>query len=196
MPNLCQHLFVPTGAAACAGGRLCPDILQAIQVTLDNSSKDNAADQAKDQAAQLQYLRECLSFASQERDQLLVMNKKLAAMLVQHTRQVAAAAAAGTAAAAATAAAVAAEEGPSEGGLQASCSRAHGAGAAGSGGAGRRAAGLRRSLSYEVSRGQQFLESASRHNVCVCLQVLRVCRHQHANMGHAGMHVDVDTVVL
>lgn len=155
------------GAAACAGGSLCPDVLQAIQVTLDNSSKDNAADQAKDSAAQLQYLRECLSFASEERDQLLVINRKLAAMLVQHTRQ-AAAAAAGTAAAAA------AEDGPSEGGGlgEASCSRAHGAdAAAGSGGlAGRRAAGLRRSLSYEVSRGQQFfLESASRQDVYVCL---------------------------
>lgn len=59
------QLAALSGAAASAGGSLSPEVLQAIQATLNNSSKDNAADEVKDQAAQLQYLRECLSFASQ-----------------------------------------------------------------------------------------------------------------------------------
>jgi len=62
------------------------DVLQAFKETLDSSRQDNAADQLKDQAAQLQYIRECLSFAMHERDQLLIMNKKLTAMLVQQVK--------------------------------------------------------------------------------------------------------------
>jgi hypothetical protein len=128
------------GAAASAGGTLCPDVLHAIQATLDNSSKDNAADQVKDQAAQLQYLRECLSFASQERDQLLIMNKKMTSMLVQQTQQAAAAAAAAAGAAAAKGADSFTE----------ALSSGQGAGAAVVAVAGKRAARLRRCFSYEV----------------------------------------------
>lgn len=57
-----------------------------MKETLDSSRQDNTADQLKDQAAQLQYIRECLSFAMHERDQLLIMNKKLTAMLVQQVK--------------------------------------------------------------------------------------------------------------
>jgi hypothetical protein len=117
-------------------------VLHAIQATLDNSSKDNAADQVKDQAAQLQYLRECLSFASQERDQLLIMNKKMTSMLVHQTQQAAAAAAA--AAAAGAAAAKGADS------FTEALSSGQGAGAAVVAVAGKRAARLRRCFSYEV----------------------------------------------
>jgi hypothetical protein len=145
-----------------------------MQATLDNSSKDNAADQAKDQAAQLQYLRECLSFASQERDQLLTMNQKLTAMLVQQTRQVAAAAAA----AAAAAVPAAAEEG--SGALEASCSSssAQGAGAGGLTRAGKRAAGLRRCLSYEVGCVEEGFANA------LYWELLRseACRHTQLHL--------------
>jgi hypothetical protein len=128
---------------------LSADVLQAIQATLDSSSKANAADQLQDQAAQLQYLRECLNFAMQERDQLLLLNRSMTAMLVQHVRLVAAAAGAAGAGAAAEGA---------DGAPAAAAAAKHSDGAqAVKGGAAvcgskacKRAARLRRCLSYEV----------------------------------------------
>lgn len=150
---------ISAGAAACAGGNLSTDVLHAIQATLDNSSKDNAADELKDQAAQLQYLRECLSFATAERDQLLIMNKQMTALLVQQVKQAASAAATAqpggdnsNAAAAGTEAASAAAGAGDMGNLQDAegCSRACAAGAAGVSTVRKRATRIRRCLSYEV----------------------------------------------
>lgn len=131
-------------------------MLQAIQASLNNSSKDNAADEAKDQAAQLQYLRECLSFASLERDQLLTMNKALTAMLVQQV-SLAAGSPSGADKAAVEARPDSVLQAAEQGGDVASSSSASSDRACAAGGASgvqkarNRTAKIRRCLSYEVS---------------------------------------------
>jgi hypothetical protein len=168
------HCGCCAGAAASAGGQLSPDVLQAIQASLNNSSQDNAADEAKDQAAQLQYLRECLSFASLERDQLLSINKALTAMLVQ---QVSLAAGAGPGADKAAVGAAAgdlqaAELGGDLGGGSSSGSssdRACAAGVLGVPKARKRTAKIRRCLSYEVGDCWKHVGFAEQQGACVML---------------------------
>lgn len=158
-------------------------MLHAIQQTLDSSSKDNAAEQLQDQAAQLQYLRECLSFASRERDQLLVMNKKMTAMLVRQVQQQSSACSAATAGGGSGCDAAVSGEGD---GRSADASVTAGAGSSGGAGAGdagaglfdggssrssnskagRRVARLRRCLSYEVSN--EGVQEAIGGEVMVC----------------------------
>ena len=151
MHDLAGLLLSAGAAAASGGGELSLDVLQAIKETLDSSSQHNAADQLQDQAAQLQYLRECLSFAVQERNQLLVRNKCLTAMLVQQVKAAAASGAlpAVTASTATAAAEASAADGPS--GVETpaadtACANSRQVGSKTS----RRAAGIRRCLSYEV----------------------------------------------
>lgn len=167
-------MFAAGAAAASGGGELSLDVLHAIKETLDVSSQHNAADQLQDQAAQLAYLRECLSFAKQERDQLLLMNRAMTGLLVQQVKAAAAAyspARPAPAAAAAAAAVAAAELLPDAGSPADGRPEPEGCGISGvliprttsSSKASRRATRLRRCLSYEVRRnthicGQRWTE--------------------------------------
>jgi hypothetical protein len=86
-----MHGIVRAGAAAASAGTLSPEVLAAMQATLSDSSIANAADQLADQEAQLCYLQESNAMIAMERDQLLSMNRKMMALLVQQCREVAAA---------------------------------------------------------------------------------------------------------
>jgi len=84
-----MHGIVRAGAAAASAGTLSPEVLAAMQATLSDSSIANAADQLADQEAQLCYLQESNAMIAMERDQLLSMNRKMMALLVQQCREVA-----------------------------------------------------------------------------------------------------------
>lgn len=79
---MARHCF----AGAAAAGGLTPAVLQAMQASLQDSSTANTADQLADQEAQMRYLEESNKNLNLERDQLLAMNRKMMAMLVEQVK--------------------------------------------------------------------------------------------------------------
>lgn len=73
-------------AGAAAAGGLTPSVLQAMQASLHDSNTANTADQLADQEAQMRYLAESNRNLNLERDQLLAINRRMMAMLVQQTK--------------------------------------------------------------------------------------------------------------
>jgi hypothetical protein len=74
------------GAAAAGGGALSPALLRTMQDSWADSSSANTADQLADQEAQLRYLQESNALVVTERDQLLALNKRIVALLVEQLK--------------------------------------------------------------------------------------------------------------
>jgi hypothetical protein len=74
------------GAAAAGGGALSPALLRAMQDSWADSSSANTADQLADQEAQLRYLQESNALVVAERDQLLTINRRMVALLVEQIK--------------------------------------------------------------------------------------------------------------
>lgn len=73
-------------AGAAAAGNLTPAVLQAMQASLQDSTTANTADHLADQEAQMRYLEESNRNLNLERDQLLAMNRRMMAMLVDQIK--------------------------------------------------------------------------------------------------------------